>query len=235
MATAINRAPRLDEIKLETNIPQTFALKYSTGKAVGNWGNTMFTAIDERRMFLNDEDTGEFEHALLDLRYQPGDFIRVTRVKHGTVRGGGFAIRVERVEDEDGPEEPARRVQRSVALSPHKGGGQAAATPSRTEALLEKSVEMARNGEKFRTREAAPISPESKTASTPCHAQALPNGSPAITPASAKLLSAYMTAVDTLIEAQGYAQRKGLMLSVTCEDVRCLAATIFIDQKGGTR
>jgi hypothetical protein len=53
-----------------------------------------------------------------------------------------------------------------------------------------------------------------------------------ITPASAKFLAAYMVAIDTLIEAQVYAQRKGLMLTIACEDVRCLAAT-FVIQEGG--
>lgn len=50
-----------------------------------------------------------------------------------------------------------------------------------------------------------------------------------ITPVVARLMASYMAAVDTLLETQVYAHRKGLVLAVTCEDVRCCAATIFID------
>lgn len=58
----------------------------------------------------------------------------------------------------------------------------------------------------------------------------------AVTPTSARLLAAYMLAVDTLLETQVYASRKGLQLTVTTEDVRCLAATVLIEQsKGGAR
>jgi hypothetical protein len=47
---------------------------------------------------------------------------------------------------------------------------------------------------------------------------------------SGRLWGAYMVAVDTLLETKAYAQRKGLALEVKCEDVRCLAATILIEQ-----
>lgn len=47
---------------------------------------------------------------------------------------------------------------------------------------------------------------------------------------SGRLLSAYMVAIDTLIESRAYAQRKGLAIEIHCEDVRCLAATIMIEQ-----
>jgi hypothetical protein len=60
------------------------------------------------------------------------------------------------------------------------------------------------------------------------------NEAPAlVTPIGAKLLSAYMVAVDTLIEMRVYAQRKGLEVAISCEDIRCLAATIVIDAKQG--
>ncbi len=53
-----------------------------------------------------------------------------------------------------------------------------------------------------------------------------------IGPVAARLMASYMTAVDTLLETQVYAQRKGLVLAITCEDVRCLAATVFINADG---
>jgi hypothetical protein len=52
-------------------------------------------------------------------------------------------------------------------------------------------------------------------------------------PQSARFMSAYKDAIDVLLEARVYAQRQGLALEIRCEDVRCLAATIMIDAKGG--
>lgn len=200
MATSQIHSVRSDEIKLETNRPQTFALKYSTGKPVGQWGNVMFTAVDERRLFLNTEDAGEFEHALRDLNVQPADFIKVTRVKHGSARGGGFSIRVERIED-DGSD-AAQRVQRSVATV-------APAPRTRTEALLEKSIEQVQE------RKAAVATPQVE-----------------ITPASARLCSAMCVLIDSMSEARAYAQRRGIDL--TNEDLRCLVTTAYInDCRGG--
>jgi hypothetical protein len=200
MATAI-RAPRQDEIKLETNRPQTFALKFATGKEVGQWGNVMFTAVDERRLFLNTEDANEFEHALVDLNYQPAEFIRVTRTKHGSARGGGFSIRVERVEDTAGAA-PSCEVP----------------APSREEALLAKSVEMARqNGaQAFHAAQPAAADPDL----------------PVITPASAAMTAAMRAAVDAIIETQAYAQRRGLGVTFSEESVRAIGLSIYI---GGQR
>jgi hypothetical protein len=195
MATAI-RAPRQDEIKLETNRPQTFALKFSTGKEVGQWGNVMFTAVDERRLFLNTEDANEFEHSLLEMSYQPAEFIRVTRVKHGSARGGGFSIRVERIEDPEDPS-PAREPQRETRTA-----------PSREEALLAKSVEMARQhgAQAFHAAPAAPAKP------TAAH----------------QLMGSFMAAIDAIAEAQAYCDRRGLKVTFTSEDVRATAISAFI-------
>lgn len=50
-----------------------------------------------------------------------------------------------------------------------------------------------------------------------------------ITSAAARLLAAYMVAIDTLVESRVYGQRKGLTLEITMETVRCLAATVIIN------
>jgi hypothetical protein len=55
-----------------------------------------------------------------------------------------------------------------------------------------------------------------------------------MSPASMKFMSAYKAAIDILLESRGYAQRQGLALEIKCEDVRCLAATLII-QNGGAR
>lgn len=207
MATAINSA-RADEIKLETNIPQTFALKFSTGKPVGNWGNTMFTAVDSRRLFLNAEDAGEFEHALLDLRVQPAEFIRVTRVHHGG-RGGGFSIRVERVEDV--PETDARliaRLERSVALAREKSGSPAAPDRAPEPEKLHQQVQQVNSSA------AAGL---------------------VVTPASAAMCAAMRSAVDAILETQAYATKRGLGLTFSEESVRAIGLSIYIGQQQAAR
>lgn len=54
-----------------------------------------------------------------------------------------------------------------------------------------------------------------------------------LTPQSTRFMAAYKDAIDVLLEARTYAQRQGLAIEIRCEDVRCLAATIMIDAKGG--
>jgi hypothetical protein len=208
MATAISSA-RSNEIKLETNHPQTFALKYSTGKPVGQWGNVMFTAVDDRRLFLNTEDAGEFEHALKDLNVQPAEFIKVTRVKHGTARGGGFSIRVELVEDPQPP--PIKQL-----------------TDRDYTRNLEQSIANAAEARRVQAQRRAdePSSPVRVSDDSPTANVA------SLSPTSLRFMGAYKDAVDALIQTQGYAKSKGLLLEIRCEDVRCLAATMMI-QAGG--
>jgi hypothetical protein len=52
---------------------------------------------------------------------------------------------------------------------------------------------------------------------------------------SLRFMAAYKDATDILIEEKAYAQSRGLALEIRCEDVRCLAATIMIDQQKGGR
>lgn len=219
MATAT--MPRVgDEIKLDAN-PQTFALKFATGKTVPSrfpGGRVMFTAIDDRKLFLNDADASDFEHGLIEQRIGPADFIRVSRVAHG--RGGGFAIRVERVEDE-----PQRDTRNSRDYTPE----------------LTRSIEMARertasaSSERTLPAPAATTSTNYQERNNGNNTANLPsNSTPALSQTAARFMGAYKDAVDILIESQGYAKRQGLLLDIRCEDVRCLAATIMIDnQKGG--
>jgi hypothetical protein len=103
MATATMPAtmPRIgDEIKLD-DAPQVFALRYMEGKQVPSrfpGGRAMFTAFDNRKLFLNDDETSQLEHALAEQGIRPGEHIEVSRISHG--RGGGFSIRIQRVMSE---------------------------------------------------------------------------------------------------------------------------------------
>src|SRR5579863_5371717 len=104
MGTAAMHVARAgDTIKLEYGAPQIFALKHVTGKSLGDsrfppyQPRVLYTLVDERKMFLDAEESSEFEHALMDLGVRPADFIRVTKIKHP--RGGGHSIRVELAEE----------------------------------------------------------------------------------------------------------------------------------------
>jgi hypothetical protein len=97
MATATATMSRISEdIKLDET-PQIIALRYMEGKAVPSrfpGGRAMFTTFDERKLFLNDDETSQLEHALAEQGIRPGEHIEVSRISHG--RGGGFSIRVQR-------------------------------------------------------------------------------------------------------------------------------------------
>jgi hypothetical protein len=186
--------PRVDDIRLDAN-PQNFALKYIEGKPVASrypGGRVMFTAIDSRKLFLNDEEASEFEHALRDLRVQPADFISVSRITHG--RGGGYSIRVQRVEDTAGAA-PSREVP----------------APSREEALLAKSVEMARQHGAQAFHAPQPAAP-----------------APAAPTAAHNLTGSFIAAIDAVAAAQQYADSKGLKVTFTSEDVRACAISCYI-------
>lgn len=204
-----NQPPRrVDDHKivLEPNIPQVFALKQPMkGKEVGQYGSVMYTAIDERKLFIVAEDVSDFHHTMQDMQIQPAEFIKVTRVKHGG-RGGGYSIRVERVPDDGDAREPVTETQ--------------------LERDLTRSIEAQREriahpgaGRNPAPQSAAPRTTTSTNTS---------NG-PTITPASAKLCACLMAAVDAAIEATAYASRKGMELRFSSEDIRTMANTLAMN------
>src|SRR5579872_2304049 len=103
MATAYATMPgspaAAGEVKLEYGATQVIALKFTSGKSVeGRYGpRVMFTASDERRLWLDPEDASDLEHSLVDLGIQPGDPFTVTKIRHA--RGGGHSLRIARFSD----------------------------------------------------------------------------------------------------------------------------------------
>lgn len=204
-----NQPPRrVDDHKivLEPNIPQVFALKQPMkGKEVGQYGSVMYTAIDERKLFIVAEDVSDFHHTMQDMQIQPAEFIKVTRVKHGG-RGGGYSIRVERVPDDGDAREPV------------------------TETQLER--DLTRSIEAQRERIAHPgagRNPAPQSAAPRTTTSINTTNGPTITPASAKLCACLMAAVDAAIEATAYASRKGMELRFSSEDIRTMANTLAMN------
>ncbi len=241
MASPAYGNPGSDQIKLGP-APHVFALKFGQGKDVISkfpGGRVMFTAVDDRKLFLNDEDANEFEHALADLQIQPAEFIRVSRLTHG--RGGGFAIRVERVEDPD-PDPPA-------PSGPRHGS----TPPSRLEAELAASIPLARahGAAAFtagrETERAAPARTARTTKAPDSSIQSDSTAAPAAPPATAKgtmtgiYAGALCASIDAYLLAADYARSKGitvdLQLDFNAEDIRQTATSMSIQyfQDGGTR
>lgn len=234
-ATAINRPP---PIKLEPGVPQVLAFRFLTPKEVLH--GLMFGTMDKRPLFLTTQEGNDFEHTLADMAIQPGEPIRVTKIQH--TRGGGFDYRVERaVSDESQLEKDLRQsIANETAKRIRRAPGSAA------RALTEQEAYDLGMGGAERTSApeatAAPALKEKATAITPT-VQLQPHDTPGsgtadqpgrITPVTAKFMGAYVAAVDILVEARIYAKRKDLVFDIRCEDVRCLAATIMINN-GGAR
>lgn len=236
------------DIKLEYGAPQTFALKFAEGKSVESrfpGGRVMFTAIDDRKLFLDDEDANDLERTMRELGIGVADFMKVTKIRHA--RGGGHSIRVERVGEPDdnapawvrGDNPDTHPDTRHAVRKPLQSREEArAAVPTREEALLEKSIEMARErGAGAFQRTPSRVSPEPP----PAPAQTATNNGdhttgPAIfTTDAAPMLAAMCAAVDAIVETQAYAQRRGLGVTFSEESVRAIGLSIYIGNQRGAR
>ena len=191
MATAtMARAGSVSDIIKFSDEPETFGLKYLSGKNVGGgYGGqrVMFSTTDGRKIFLDVEDADDLEMQVKKLAVREGDLITVTRVDFP--RGGGHALRIERA--------PQSRIGAGVATS-------AIATPAAQATTRTTDID-------HRT-------------------------SPAPQPTGSPLMACFAQAIDAIQEAQLYANRKGLGITFTSEDVRATAISCFIGcQKGGAR
>jgi hypothetical protein len=230
MATQSLTLARSEEIKLEYGQAAVFPLYDLEGKNCKGGFNgkqrVTYRSGDNRRLYLDAEDADDLDTRIRELGMQQGEEISITKIR--MPRGGGHAIRVERFSD--ARELPASRPE----------------PKSTTEALLEKSIEMARNGQRAGFREgAAPAfsqnagvvraSNERVTNQHPNPAASASEAPPVvITPASVKLMASMCSLIQAMAEAKTYALRLGLDL--TTEDLRALAVTAFISEnRAGAR
>jgi hypothetical protein len=233
MATAMHVARRGDEIKLEFGQAEIFALKYTTGKNVdGRFGpRALFTAVDERKLWLDAEDGSDLERGMRDLGVQPAEFIRVTKIRHA--RGGGHSIRVELAENERDTN-LERDLERSIAAArsdpdPWSPEGYTDSAPPRKAAARTRTAPDASSQSSLQQLAPGTASYQMKgNDGTHFHATQQPNGSPASGTASAKLCACFMAAIDAVSEAQAYADRRGLKITFTSEDVRSTAISCYI-------
>jgi hypothetical protein len=214
------------DIVLEYGIPQVCAPKFLTGKNSAQRSKfppfefrVAFTMIDDRKLWLDSEDGSDLERGMRDLGVQVGDFVRITKIKHP--RGGGHSIRVELVD----ADQPAAREP---------------VPPSRLEAQLEKSIEMAQTRRAAPLeREAAPVQQQQfvKVTTDSIHNNADSETVKRTGTFTALLQGALIASLDAYQVAGDYAKSKGIPFDFLSEDVRASANAMLIEfwKSGGAR
>lgn len=202
------QTPRAPEFKPEYGQTEIVAFKFIEGKdTTGAFGpRVFFTLADERKLFVDAEDGSDIERALREMCVQRNEPVKITKIRHA--RGGGHSFRIESVNAA-----APRYAEPEPARAPHR------VPPTRLEQQLEESIHIARRDGPAAFQRNAHI------ASEPV-APAPPAVDPS--PAASKLMGALKGAIDATIEATAYAARKGVKLEFNEEDVRCLAATLYI-------
>lgn len=118
MATPTTITGAAGKVRFEYGVTEEVAFKWVSPKAVtGAYGpQFMWTLADERKIYLDDEDGADVDRRLQELGVQPGDCVRITKIRHA--RGGGHSFRVEAVSDAAEPDtELASRLKESVAIA----------------------------------------------------------------------------------------------------------------------
>jgi hypothetical protein len=209
-------------IKFKAGVPVPVALKFDTGKNCdGKFGpQVQYTTVDDGIFWLDPEPASDVEREMKRLGIRAGEFFRLTKTK---TSHGGHRFVVERAGDAGGhnvpqPQKPVGREYVATGPAPAMTDEQSRefwGTPSHTEALLEKSIDMARDR-----------GPAAFTSSEPPQR---------ITAQSTKLMACFMQAIDAVTEAQAYCGRKGLGITFTSEDVRSTAIACWISacKEGG--
>ena len=226
MATA-TATPRGAEIKLEYGQPARFALKFNEGKNVdGRYGpRVMFTTTDDEKLWLDQEDGSDLEGRVRELGIRQGELIMVTKVR--LARGGGHALRVERAMTDTPEPRPDLKFEAQLRGSIDLANRQKAAAGTTPIAPAAPSVPL--YGGHGITAPAAPV--------TSIQAHSNVNAPPAPSTATGRLMACFMQSIDAIAEAQQYANRRGLGITFSSEDVRATAISCWISvcKEGGGR
>jgi hypothetical protein len=198
-----------DILELPTDVWQEVTLKFPTGKAVRTkYGpRALFTVIDaagdERVLFLSPAEGAKLDN----LRLGPGERVEVARIdaKNGQRHYKDFQCK--RVDP------PAENRPEPTAPSPGNGNG---------------AVAPVRNIEKAGGSPAKGQSTTAPPAKDSGNGHATHNGVP-YWDAKTELLQCYKDAIDVLVVVREDAARQGLPVQFTGEDLRQVAATLYID------
>ncbi len=204
-----------DVMELRTNIWEEAALKFPTGKLIDTkrGPRVLFTVIDaegqERALFLSPAEGAKVD----ELRLGPGERFNLAKleVKTGNRRYLDFAV--QRV---DPP--AATQVQLPTATAP------------RPEPPAPPPAKVSGAAVPVRSAGGDPGNGQSSTPPKPANGNghAAANGAPCWDP-KAELLRCYDEAIDVLVMARDRAAGNGLPVQFTGEDLRQVAATLYID------
>lgn len=209
-------------LKLQLNVPVEASLKFAKGKPFeskfpGNEGQLMYTLTSGECVFLPLEADEIFASRHIGVN-EP--FVMCMRK---TSRGAKY-LEVHKLSDAAEPDEP----QLDPTRYPDENGN--VARPSKLERDLTASIQQAQQRKAASSSKSTP--PSAGTASTQ---GPTPQNNPiAIVPAPEKpragslMASALVAAVDAIAIAQEYAKSKDMAITFNAEDVRAIAATLYI-------
>jgi hypothetical protein len=230
--------PSNGTVKFSTNIPEILSLAFSEGKPVQsqyNGDQVMFTLTDGRKMYVAPFVAEKIAAAGIRAN-QPFEICK-REVTEGNRRKIEFQVRPLSETGRNPQNQPA-----TTAAEPRINGHTHVTNSPDLTATLEQSIahaearkaagynplaELEAEQEAERQRREVGRNPQRATQEAPARQE--------ITPAQAKLLAALCVAIDSCVEAKAYAQRRGMPLEFTGEDVRCFANTILINAERGER
>jgi len=213
----------MDKVKFQTNIPEIVALQFAQGRAIESpfsGEQIMFTLVDGRKMFLPPFVAEKIADAGIPA-HKP--FVIVKReVTHGNRRSVEYCIETpnDSTTGANLAKEPA-----PVAVTPTSTFVKQT-PPQNTNAL----AIAAKLAESLATK---PTWSELQAA-TPASAPAWVEEEQT-DPATAAMIEAHYRAIDVVAAAEAYASAKGLAIRYAAEDVRTIAATMFIQASKGGR
>jgi Fe2+ transport system protein FeoA len=195
----------MEKITFAPGAPVEVALKFPTGKNVpGKFGEqVLFTATNDTVFYLDPEPASDVERRISELGIRTGEPFRLTKIKHP--RGGGCSFHVDRLSNESD-------LERTLTRSIENRSRQEAPQPSKEKTPPTSTT-------------TAPIEPPTGRVSAQQEIQPERNHN---APMAAKLMAAFAAAIEALAEAQAYATRRGLGITFSSEDVRCVAISAFI-------
>jgi len=209
--------PASDVVKFQTNIPEVIALEFAVGKPVtSQFGGdqVMFSLTDGRRMYLPPFVADKIHNAGIAPRKQFA--ICKREVTHGNRRSVEYQI-----------ETPNEETATASVNAPAVRVG-ATSEPAATTTKQPATHGTNGGGNALVVGRVALAGAPPPSAPSPDAAQ--PIGE------TAAMIEAHKRAIDVAAAAEDYAKSRGLAIHYAAEDIRAIAATIFIQQsRGGAR
>jgi hypothetical protein len=197
----------MEKLKLTPNRPEVIALAFTAGKPVSSnfTGEQMMYTLSDGRLWFADLEAAAKVDALNLGRGEPCEVTMCV----DRAKQKSYEVRYLAAD------QPAADVEvpRTPAYGPRLTGKERAPQPP-----VRQRVEAQANGTTGQVVQ-VPVQ----------HTSPSPNTT------GGKLMACLLVAVDSLLEVEAYANRKGLAIKFSAEDVRTVGNTIFINESKGGR